>query len=141
MQIKNVMTEDVSTVQSNSPVSEAASIMKNLNVGAIPVCEGNKPVGIVTDRDITIRNVANAEDASKEVKDVMSGNLVYGTPDMSAREAARLMSENQIRRLPIVENGNLIGIVSLGDLAVNTKSDMEAGKALSTISTPSRPQR
>ncbi len=141
MQIRNVMTQNVSTVQQDSSVSEAASIMKDLNVGAVPVCEGKKPVGILTDRDIAIRNVADARDANSLVKDIMSGNLVYGTPDMSNEEAAQIMAENQIRRLPIVQNGNLIGIVSLGDLAVKTRGDMEAGKALSTISTPSRPQR
>jgi len=141
MQIRNVMTQNVSTVQQDSSVSEAASIMKDLNVGAIPVCEGKKPVGILTDRDITIRNVADARDANSLVKDIMSGNLVYGTPDMSNEEAAQIMAENQIRRLPIVQNGNLVGIISLGDLAVKTRGDMEAGKALSTISTPSRPQR
>jgi len=141
MQIRNVMTQNVSTVQQDSSVSEAASIMKDLNVGAVPVCEGKKPVGILTDRDITIRNVADARDANSLVKDIMSGNLVYGTPDMSNEEAAQIMAENQIRRLPIVQNGNLVGIISLGDLAVKTRGDMEAGKALSTISTPSRPQR
>lgn len=141
MKLRNVMTDNVSTVQSNSSVSEAASIMKDLNVGAVPVCEGSKPVGILTDRDITLRNVADARDANSQVKDIMSGNLVYGTPDMSNEEAAQIMADNQIRRLPIVENGNIVGIVSLGDLAVKTGNDMEAGKALSSISIPSQPQR
>ncbi len=141
MKIRNVMTDNVSTVQSKSSVSEAASIMKDLNVGAVPVCEGNKPVGILTDRDIAVRNVADARDANSQVEDIMSGNLVYGTPDMSNEEAAKIMGDNQIRRLPIVENGNIVGIVSLGDLAVKTNNDMEAGKALSSISIPSQPQR
>jgi len=141
MKLRNVMTDNVSTVQSNSSVSEAASIMKELNVGAVPVCEGSKPIGILTDRDIALRNVADARDANSQVKDIMSGNLVYGTPNMSNEEAAQIMADNQIRRLPIVENGNIVGIVSLGDLAVKTGNDMEAGKALSSISIPSQPQR
>ncbi len=139
MKVRDIMTDSVSTVDSNSRVSDAAKMMKDLNVGSIPVCEGSKPVGIVTDRDITIRSTADGGDANTPVNQVMSGNLVYGTPDMSDEEAARLMAENQIRRLPIVENGNLVGILALGDLAVQSRSDLEAGEALSTISRPSKP--
>lgn len=141
MQIKDVMTNNVTSVNSNSSISDAANVMKNLNVGSVPVVEQNKPVGIVTDRDIAIRNVASTGDANNSVKDVMSSNLIYGTPDMTTQEAAKLMSEKQIRRLPIVDQGNLIGIVSLGDLAVQSKSDMEAGKALTGISVPSKPKK
>ena len=141
MQVKKIMTSNVSTVNENSNVCEAAKIMRNLNVGSVPVTKGNEPIGMITDRDITIRNVADGGDVNTPVNQVMSGNLIYGTPDMSADEAARLMAEKQIRRLPIVEKGNIVGIVSLGDLAVQTKSDMEAGKALSSISIPSKPEQ
>lgn len=139
MQIRNIMTTNVSSVNPNSSIQDAARIMRDLNVGSVPVCEGSRPVGIVTDRDITIRSVAEAGNASTPVSQVMTDNIVYGNPDMTAEEAARLMAEKQIRRLPIVENGQLVGIVSLGDLATQSRTDMEAGKALSTISTPSRP--
>ncbi len=141
MQIKDVMTDEVTSINTNSNISEVANIMKNLNVGSVPVVEQNKPVGIVTDRDIAIRNVAGAGDTNSSVRDIMSSNLIYGTPDMSTREAAKLMSEKQIRRLPIVDQGNLVGIVSLGDLAVQSKTDMEAGEALSSISIPSKPKK
>lgn len=141
MQIKDVMTNNVTTVTPNSSVNDAARVMKDLNVGAVPVAQGQKTVGIITDRDIAIRNVANGNDAKTMVSDVMTNQIISGTPDMSQEEAAELMARNQIRRLPIVENGKLVGIVSLGDLSVNSKSDMEAGKALSSISVPSRPER
>ena len=140
MKIKDVMTSSVESVTPDSTVNKAAQKMRDLNVGAMPVCNGKQPVGIVTDRDIAIRNAADAGDINSPVNQVMSGNVVYGSPEMSTQEAAQLMAERQIRRLPIVENGNLVGIVSLGDLAVQSKVDMEAGQALSKISTPSKPQ-
>ncbi|SKA00178.1 CBS domain-containing protein [Selenihalanaerobacter shriftii] len=139
MEITNVMTNNVSTLERNSTVREAAEIMHNLNVGAIPVCEGSKPIGIITDRDIAIRNTVSDGNAETPVEKIMTNNLVYGTPDMTAKDAAELMASNQIRRLPVVDNDNLVGIVSLGDLAVQSKSDMEAGKALTSISVPSKP--
>ncbi|MCK8825120.1 CBS domain-containing protein [Fuchsiella alkaliacetigena] len=141
MQIKNIMTNDVSSVDPNATVNEAAQIMKNLNVGAVPVCQGNKPVGIITDRDITIRNIATGGDANASVQDSMTTDLVYGEPTMTADEAAQLMAEHQVRRLPIVENNELVGIVSLGDLAVEDQTDMEASEALTEISVPSQPQK
>ena len=141
MEIKNVMTDNVSSVDPNATVNEAAQIMKNLNVGAVPVCEGNKPVGIITDRDITIRNIATGGNANAAVQDSMTEDLVYGEPTMTTEEAAQLMAKHQVRRLPIVENGELIGIVSLGDLAVEGKTDMEASEALTEISVPSQPQK
>jgi CBS domain-containing protein len=140
MQVKDIMTGNVSTVNSNSNISDAARIMKERDVGAVPVCEGTKPVGIITDRDISIRSIALGGDGNTPVSQVMSSNLIYGTPEMSDKEAARLMAEKQIRRLPILDNNRLVGIVSLGDLAVNDRTDMEAGKALSTISIPSQPK-
>ena len=139
MQIKNVMTKDVSTVNPSSNIGNAAQIMKDLNVGVVPVCNGSKAIGIVTDRDIVLRSIADGGDSNTPIDQVMSNQLVYGTPKMTTTEAAQIMAEKQIRRLPIVENGDLVGIVSLGDLAVQSKVDMEAGKALSNISTPSKP--
>lgn len=141
MQIKRIMTSNVSILEPNSTIGDAARIMRDLNVGSIPVCQGRKPVGIITDRDITIRSIANGGDSNTPVNQVMSSKLVSGSPDMNDEEAARLMAENQIRRLPIVQNGELIGIISLGDLAVRSETDMEAAEALSEISIPSKPQR
>ncbi|MEJ6952397.1 CBS domain-containing protein [Natronospora cellulosivora (SeqCode)] len=140
MRLKDIMTNSVSSVDPNSPIKDAAKIMRDLNVGSVPVCQGSKPVGIVTDRDIAIRNVADAKDANTPVSQVMSANLIYGNPDMSDLEAAELMASRQVRRLPVVEQDKLVGIVALGDLAVNDECDMEAGKALSDISIPSKPK-
>lgn len=140
MQIKNIMTTNVATVQPDDPVSKAANIMKKKNVGAVPVCQGNKPVGIITDRDLSIRALADGKDQQTPVKNIMSTDLVAASPDMSTSEAARLMAQNQVRRLPVNENNNLQGIVSLGDLAVEAKSDTEVARALSSISYPARPE-
>ncbi len=140
MKISEIMTNRVSSVNPNSTIKEAASIMKELNVGSVPVCEGKRPVGIITDRDIVIRNVANEGDINTPVSQVMSQNIVYGNPNMSDQEAVDLMSARQVRRLPIVENENIVGIVALGDLAVNHGTDMEAGQALTDISVPSKPK-
>ncbi|MFW6238760.1 MAG: CBS domain-containing protein [Halanaerobiales bacterium] len=141
MKLRDIMTDDLSCVNPNSSVNKAARVMKNLNVGSVPVCEGKKPVGIITDRDITIRNVADKNNPDQPVNKIMSSNLVYGSPDMSVDEAAQIMADNQIRRLPIVENGKLIGIVSLGDIAVDSSADIEAAEALTNISVPSKPAR
>ncbi|MGM0410156.1 MAG: CBS domain-containing protein [Bacillota bacterium] len=136
------MTRDVSTVSQNSTVNDAAGIMRDLNVGAVPVCKNNnEPVGIVTDRDIVLRNIASGGNGSASVRNVMTSNIIYGTPDMDVNEAARLMAQKQIRRLPICENNKIIGMLSLGDLAVKQKSDMEAARALSSISIPSKPNK
>ncbi|MFP4660810.1 MAG: CBS domain-containing protein [Halanaerobiales bacterium] len=140
MKLRELMTDKVTSVNPNSTIQDAARIMKELNVGSIPVCEGNKPIGIITDRDIVIRNVAEARDLNTPVSQIMSENIIYGNPDMSDHEAASLMATRQVRRLPVVENDNLVGIVALGDLAVNNVTDMEAGKALTNISVPSTPQ-
>ncbi|MBM7623245.1 CBS domain-containing protein [Sporohalobacter salinus] len=141
MQIKDIMTSDVSTLDTNATVQDAAKVMNDLNVGIVPVCSSQKPVGVVTDRDIVLRNTAQGGDTNEPVEQVMSEDPIYGSPDMSAEEAAQLMAHKQIRRLPIVENDNIVGIVSLGDLSTKSQADMEAGKALSTISTPSRPNK
>ncbi|ACL69391.1 CBS domain-containing protein [Halothermothrix orenii] len=141
MKLKDIMTSDVTSINPNSSVKDAAQVMRSLNVGSVPVTDGNRPVGIITDRDITIRSVAQAGNINMPVHQVMTGDIVYGTPDMSVEEAAQIMASKQIRRLPVVENGRLVGIVSLGDLAVRERSDIEAGKALTSISVPSRPQK
>ena len=140
MKLKELMTTEIYSVTPNSSIKEAAELMRKLNVGSIPVCDEKKPVGIVTDRDIVIRNVAGSGNAGTPVKQVMTDNLVYGNPDMSDDEAVNLMATRQIRRLPVIEDGQLVGMVSLGDLAVNEMTDMEAAKALTDISLPAKPK-
>ncbi|MFW6257096.1 MAG: CBS domain-containing protein [Bacillota bacterium] len=140
MQLKNIMTENVATVSPEDSLQKAAQIMKEKNVGAVPVCKGDKPVGIVTDRDISIRATAEGKNETTSVKDVMSSDIIKASPEMSVKEAAELMAQKQIRRLPVSQNNSLQGIVSLGDLAVESKTDTEAAEALTSISIPSKPQ-
>ncbi|MFW5982142.1 MAG: CBS domain-containing protein [Halanaerobiaceae bacterium] len=141
MRLRDIMTNSVSSVQADTPIKDAARIMRDLNVGSVPVCEGSKPIGIITDRDIAIRTVAEAGDANTPVSQVMTSNLIYGNPDMSDLEAAELMANSQVRRLPVVDQDQLVGIVALGDLAVQDECDMEAGRALTNISIPSKPKK
>ncbi|CAH2212474.1 CBS domain-containing protein [Tepidibacter aestuarii] len=137
MKVRDIMTSEVSCVTTNSNIAEAANIMKSLNVGVVPVCDENKnPVGVITDRDIVLRSVTENNNANQNVGNVMSSNIVSATPDTDAHEAAALMAQNQIRRLPIVENNKIVGILSLGDLANVNIHVNEAGEALSSISKP-----
>jgi CBS domain-containing protein len=133
MNIRDVMTSNPRTVSPNDTIQNAARIMRDEDTGAVPVVENGRPVGMVTDRDIVVRAVANGE-LNRPVRDVVSGNVVTARPDMSTKEAAELMSEHQIRRLPVVENECLVGIVSLGDLAVKDANDKRTGDALQEIS-------
>lgn len=132
--VRDVMTSSVEYCTPLDNVFEVAVKMKELNVGAIPICENDHLLGMITDRDIVIRGVAEKRPNSTRVTDIMSEHLITADPGMSIEEAAKLMAKNQIRRLPIVENNRLVGICSLGDLAVNEGSDDEAGYALSEIS-------
>jgi CBS domain-containing protein len=139
--VQDVMTKNVATVSPNQTVQEAAQIMSEKNIGALPVVENGQVIGMITDRDITLRTSAQGKDpASIRVSEVMTNRVVTGTPDMSVQEAANLMAQHQVRRLPIVENNQLQGMVALGDIATNSASDQAAGQALSNISEPSQPQ-
>lgn len=134
--IREIMTTDVEACTLLDNVYEVAVKMKELNVGAIPIVDGEKLVGMITDRDIVIRGVAERHPGSSKVEVVMSKDLVTVTPETDTRKAAKLMSEYQIRRLPVVEGDKLVGIVSLGDFAVREMTDKQAQKALSEISEP-----
>jgi CBS domain-containing protein len=141
MNIEKVMTKDVEYCTPETPIHEVAAKMKDLDVGVIPICESGKLTGLATDRDIVIKAVSQNVSLDTPVSEVMTKDPVRGTVHMTAQEAADLMADVQIRRLPIVEDGKLIGIVSLGDLAVTEKLDDEAGEALEEISTPSQPNK
>lgn len=136
MLIKDIMTKDCVTLGSDDTVQKAAQLMKQHDVGAIPVCNQNKVVGIVTDRDITLRAVATDNNDAQQSKmcDVMTSDPIVGRPDMSVNDAAKIMSEKQVRRLPIVENDNLVGIVALGDISLENATQDSANKALKEIS-------
>jgi CBS domain-containing protein len=133
MNIRDVMTSNPRTVSPSDTIQNAARIMRDEDTGAVPVVENGRPVGMVTDRDIVVRAVANG-DLNRPVRDVVSGNVVTARPDMSTKEAAQLMSEYQVRRLPVVENDCLVGIVSIGDLAVKEADDKRMGDVLQEIS-------
>lgn len=137
--VRDIMTKNVEYCTPLDNIYEVAVKMKDLNVGAIPICENEKLIGMITDRDLVIRGYAEKHSGSTEVTTVMSDHLITAPPDTSVQEASNMMAENQIRRLPIVDNGHLVGIVALGDLAVNQKSDESAGHALSEISEPAHP--
>ncbi|WP_059170393.1 CBS domain-containing protein [Bacillus sp. FJAT-27445] len=141
MKIKEVMTTDVETCSPDTPISEVAKKMKELDVGVIPVCYGDQLTGLATDRDLVVKALADGLPLDTPVSEVMTEDPVRGTLEMSAEEAAALMAEVQIRRLPIVEQGRLIGIVSLGDLAVTYELADDAGEALEEISNPSEPKK
>ena len=140
MKLRDVMTRHVEVVRPDSTVKEAAQKMKQIDVGSIPVCEGDRMIGIITDRDIAIRLVAAGRDANTRVSDCMTSEVVCCRADEDIKEAARLMEDKQIRRLAIVDDDlRLVGIVSLGDLATDTGDSKLAGEALEKISEPSQP--
>nr|WP_231618201.1 CBS domain-containing protein [Fictibacillus sp. 23RED33] len=128
------MTRNVDYVTPQDNVYEVAVKMKQDNVGVIPVCENDQIIGVITDRDIVVRGVAEKRPGSTKVSDVMSDNLFTGSADMTVEEAAELMADKQVRILPIVENNKLVGIISLGDLSLAKESDSAAGHTLSQVS-------
>ncbi|BDG48168.1 CBS domain-containing protein [Parageobacillus sp. KH3-4] len=134
--VREVMTIDVEYCTPVDNVYEVAVKMRDLNVGAIPVVDHGRLIGMITDRDLVVRGIAEKRPGSTPVTEVMSDKLITITPDASVQEAAKQMAEHQIRRLPVVEHGRLVGIVSLGDLAINRYSDESAGRALTEISNP-----
>jgi CBS domain-containing protein len=141
--IADVMTRRPRTIHPNATVADAAALMRQLDVGALPICDGSRLVGMVTDRDITIRSAADGRDPHlTPVRDIMTSSVAWATEGDPVEEAARIMREHQIRRLPIVdERHSLVGIVSLGDLAVDVNDPKLSGKTLEDISEPSKPER
>lgn len=135
MKIKDIMTKSIAIIDPEDTVIQAAQLMKKHNVGSIPVCRGEKVIGIITDRDIALKAVANGSDpGTLRVGEIMSKNPILGNPDMDVTEAGKLMGKNQIRRLPIVDNHRLVGIVSLGDIAIEPMMQDEAGGILTEVS-------
>jgi CBS domain-containing protein len=132
--VRDIMSTDIAHLSPDDNVFEAAVIMRNENVGMVPVCQDGYLKGIITDRDIVTRGIAEKKPNSCQINTIMSDHLVYGTPDMSVDDAAQKMAEAQIRRLPIVDQDQLVGIVSLGDLAVRSPYQNEASEALNEIS-------
>lgn len=139
MKVRDIMSKDIACLKSDDSVEKAAQLMKQYDVGSIPICNNNQVVGIVTDRDITLRSVAEYQDIKQQkVSDIMTTNPVLGNPEMNVNDAAKLMSEKQIRRLPIVDNNSnsLVGIVALGDISLEPTLQDNAEDALKNISKP-----
>ncbi len=136
MQVRELMNQSVVSITPGESASLAARLLARHQLGALPVCgEDGGLRGIVTDRDIVTRCVAAETDPHKvPVREIMSRNCAVISPEEDAAEAARLMGAGQVRRLPVLEDGKVVGMVSLGDLAKCRACDMEAAEALSEIS-------
>jgi CBS domain-containing protein len=143
MKLKDVMTANVEVIRPDAPLQEAAALMKTLDVGSLPVCDGKQLQGMLTDRDITVRATAEGRDPRQTaVREVMTPELIYCFEDQDVKEAAQLMEQRQIRRLPVLNRSkDLVGIVALGDLAVEMPNEKRVGEVLEGISEPARPQR
>lgn len=141
MKVKEIMSKTVASIQSDETVERAAQLMKQYDCGSIPVCCQGKLEGIVTDRDIALRCIAEGKDTKQQkVKDIMTSSPATGSPEMDVHDAARMMSEKQIRRLPIIDNNNIVGIVALGDISVEPNLQDNAQDALKDISQPTSTQ-
>jgi CBS domain-containing protein len=134
MNIRDVMTPNPRTVSPADSIQSAACIMRDEDTGVVPIVDNGRAVGVVTDRDIVVRAVADGGQLSRTVGEIATNAVVCASPDMSTREAAQLMSDHQVRRLPVVENERLVGIVSIGDLAVKEGKDGRTGDTLQAIS-------
>lgn len=143
MRIGEVMTRHVEIIDSHTPLIEAAGKMKTLDVGLLPICDGDKLKGTLTDRDITVRGVAEGYDPAKtKVADIMSTDVAYCYEDDEINAALNLMEKRQIRRLPVLSREKqLVGIVSLGDLAVHSGQKARLGETLEEVSQPASPKR
>jgi CBS domain-containing protein len=136
MKISEVMTREVATVRSDQSAQEAATFMLQGDAGSIPVTEGDRLIGMITDRDIAVRGVAKGCGPDTPVRDLMSEGLVCARENDDVEEVAMRMSEAQVRRLPVIDDSeNLVGIVSLGDLSRETEGE-DAHVALEGVSQP-----
>lgn len=141
--VSQVMTRGVRTLSPTDTVLQAAQLMDELNVGVIPVCDGDKLLGMVTDRDIVVRGVARSLDGSTKLSDVMSAHVHCATEGQDVDEVLAAMAKAQVRRMPVVDGKQkLVGIISIGDIAVKDKGDqLEVAASLGGISSPAAPER
>jgi CBS domain-containing protein len=137
MKVREAMTRDVRLVKPDQPIREAAKLMGELDIGALPVEENDRLVGMITDRDIAVRAVGSGRGPDTAIREVMSGEIKYCYEDQSVDEVTQNMGELRIRRLPVLNRDKrLVGILSLGDLAIDEGARDEAGEALGGISRP-----
>jgi len=140
MTLNDMMTRDLVTCRDTDSLSDAATLMREINVGALPVLsESGNLIGMITDRDIAVRAVSvGADPVLSQVADFMTPNPLTIAPDATAEQAAEMMADAQVRRLPVVDGGQLVGIVSLGDLAVDLGEEELLAETLGRISVPVR---
>ncbi|MFN3513657.1 MAG: CBS domain-containing protein [Phenylobacterium sp.] len=138
MKVSEIMSRDVQVARPDESIQSVAKRMKEIDVGSLPVCDGDKVQGVVTDRDIAIRAVAEGRSFESAVSDIMTPDVEYVFDDDDAAEAADRMADSQIRRLPVVDRDKrLVGILALGDLTGKIK-DRKTGQTLEEISEPTR---
>ena len=138
MKVNEILTHDPEVIRPETALIEAAQKMKSMDIGMLPICDGDRLVGVITDRDITVRGVAQGHDPkTARVQEVMTPEIIYCFDDEDVKEAAKTMEKKQVRRLPVLNRGKrLVGIVSLGDLAVRTNKEKLAGEVLERVSKP-----
>jgi CBS domain-containing protein len=137
MKIRDAMTPDVRMVRPDQTIREAARMMAEMDIGALPVQDNDRLVGMITDRDIAVRAVAEGKGAETRVRDAMTSEIKYCYDDQTVEEVTRNMGEQRIRRLPVMNRDKrLVGILSLGDLAQEEDCQDDAGEALCGISRP-----
>lgn len=140
MQVKDAMTRDPELIRPDATLQEAAETMRQLNVGSLPVCDGERLVGMLTDRDVTVRGTAEGVNPwETRVEVVMTSGVVYCFEDQDVAEAARIMRENGLRRLPVLsQEKRLVGIISLDDLAVDAGDERLAGEVVRGAAQPTQ---
>jgi CBS domain-containing protein len=138
MRCRDIMTSDVKTATREMSLRDVAQLMRDGDMGSVPVVEDGKLVGIVTDRDIVVRSIAEGRDASSPVGEAMTTEIFSVGPDDFVFEAIRLMGDKQVRRLPVVdENGRLAGIIAIADIALETEDEREIAETMEEISSGS----
>jgi CBS domain-containing protein len=137
MKLKEIMTQDVEVIHPDDSLQSAAQKMRDRDIGFLPVCDGDRLVGVVSDRDIIVREIAEGMDPKAMIgRDLVTAPVIYCFEDQDVDEAARIMQDNQIRRLVILNRDKrLVGVVSLGDLASNRPAD-RSGEVLQSVSEP-----
>jgi CBS domain-containing protein len=134
MKLRDVMTPNPRTLDPNATVQDAARLMRDEDTGVVPLVENGRPVGLITDRDIVVRAVADGTSIDRPVRELATDDLVTAEPDMSTRDAAELMGEHQVRRLLVCEGDRLVGVASIGDIAVKEGKERRVGDAIGEIS-------
>src|SRR5688572_20795235 len=135
MKVREMMTTDVTTATPDTTLEEIATMMRDENIGSVPIVDDDELMGIITDRDIVVRCIAEGKDpVETEAEEVLSEEMITIGPDADASQAARLMGERQIRRLPVVQDGRLVGMLALGDVAVKHSDEETSGEVLEEVS-------